>query len=204
MALRGEALHQHILDTAKLVFLELGYDRTTMDAVASRATTSKRTLYAHFPTKETLFRASVERSQELYEGRLGEPRAYSDDAREAVVRYCGRTLQMMSYAPIVQLCRLGIAEAAHLPDAATEIHRSFLGVTSARMADHLRQNSIAVGEEDRAAEDILGATVYPFLIRAVFGLEPLHDTVPSLQTLERDVDLKPIRRLVDTLIPSST
>lgn len=203
MALRGEALHRHILDTAKLVFLELGYARTTMDTVASRAATSKRTLYAHFPTKEILFHASVERSQQLYEWQLGEPREYSDDPREAVVRYCGRALQMMTYTPIVQLCRLGMAEAQHLPDAATAIHSSFLGITSEHLADHLRRHHTADECEELLAETILGATVYPFLIRALFGLEPLHDTVPSPETLDRDVDLEPIRRLADRIIPAA-
>jgi hypothetical protein len=42
MARRGDQLREHILFTAKDVFLEMGYERTPMDAVASRAETFGR------------------------------------------------------------------------------------------------------------------------------------------------------------------
>ncbi|MET0427351.1 MAG: helix-turn-helix domain-containing protein, partial [Microvirga sp.] len=60
MARRGVQLREHILWTAKDVFLELGFERTSMDEVAGRAATSKRTLYAHFESKEKLFLAVIE------------------------------------------------------------------------------------------------------------------------------------------------
>ena len=68
MARRGQALREHILDTAKLAFLEGGFERTSMDAIAARAETSKRSLYAHFPTKDALFLAVLERIRALTEG----------------------------------------------------------------------------------------------------------------------------------------
>ncbi|MEU7784849.1 helix-turn-helix domain-containing protein [Amycolatopsis sp. NPDC049159] len=37
MARRGAALREHILDTAKAAFLEDGFERTSMDAIAARA-----------------------------------------------------------------------------------------------------------------------------------------------------------------------
>lgn len=61
MARRGEALREHILDTAKLAFLEDGFERTSMDAIAARAETSKRPLYAHFPTKDVGPRPAISR-----------------------------------------------------------------------------------------------------------------------------------------------
>jgi len=58
MARRGDKLREHILWTAKDVFLEMGFERASMDVVASRAETSKRSLYAHFESKEKLFLAA--------------------------------------------------------------------------------------------------------------------------------------------------
>ena len=53
----GAELRRHILFVAKDVFLEAGYERASMDTVAARAGTSKRSLYAHFESKDKLFLA---------------------------------------------------------------------------------------------------------------------------------------------------
>jgi AcrR family transcriptional regulator len=52
MRKRSGTLRENILWAAPDVFLESGYDRASMDVVASRAKTTKRTLYAHFANKE--------------------------------------------------------------------------------------------------------------------------------------------------------
>lgn len=46
-----------ILEAAGETFLRLGFDGATMDAVADAARVSKRTLYARYPDKATLFNA---------------------------------------------------------------------------------------------------------------------------------------------------
>ncbi|MDG3012922.1 TetR/AcrR family transcriptional regulator [Rhodococcus sp. D2-41] len=197
MARRGDALHEHILDTAKHVFLETGYDRTSMDTIAARAATSKRSLYAHFPTKEALFVGSVERSQELFADRLGAPSEYAADPWEAVARFCGRVRQMLSYAPVIQMCRLGIAEAVRLPQAAAQIHDSFLLAAERPLARHLSDEcGYATTEAATTAEGLLGVTVYPFLVGALFGLEKLCDTVPAAEDLDTDIDLTQIQQAV--------
>jgi AcrR family transcriptional regulator len=44
-----------ILGAARRLFIDLGFSRTSMDAVSSAARCSKQTLYRQFPTKEELF-----------------------------------------------------------------------------------------------------------------------------------------------------
>jgi AcrR family transcriptional regulator len=195
MSRRGDALHEHIVDTAKLVFLESGYERTSMDTVAARAATSKRSLYAHFPTKEALFLAAVERSHELFADRLRSPSDYAADPEDATIRYCGRVRQLISYAPIVQMCRLGIAEAIHLPQAAAQIHQSFVLAATGPLARHLAEEcGYSAKEAAPLAEQLIAVTAYPFLFRALFGLEPLRDTVPDIQGLDTDFDLTHIQQ----------
>lgn len=46
-----------ILDAGKRLFLESGFERTSMDAIAAAAGVSKITVYSHFQDKDTLFRA---------------------------------------------------------------------------------------------------------------------------------------------------
>jgi AcrR family transcriptional regulator len=112
---RGAELRRHILFTAKDVFLSQGYERASMDTVAAQAGTSKRSLYAHFESKDKLFAAVLDLVRELYLGRLRTPGAYADEPLEAVTLFCGRFLQLMTWEPQVLTGRLTIAEAERLP-----------------------------------------------------------------------------------------
>ncbi|USI99816.1 TetR/AcrR family transcriptional regulator [Xanthomonas prunicola] len=49
-----------ILAAARALFQQHGFDRTSMDTIAERAMVSKATVYAHFASKEVLFRTTLE------------------------------------------------------------------------------------------------------------------------------------------------
>lgn len=53
-----------LLDAARAVFAERGFDRATMGLIAEEADTTKPTLYAHFGDKEALYRALIAREAE--------------------------------------------------------------------------------------------------------------------------------------------
>lgn len=55
----NEALGQMIADAACELFVELGFQATTMDKVAQRAKISKLSIYRHFENKEALFSAAI-------------------------------------------------------------------------------------------------------------------------------------------------
>ncbi|CAM3062556.1 TetR family transcriptional regulator [Pseudomonas floridensis] len=55
----NEALSQTIVDAAGELFVELGFQATTMDKVAQRAKISKLSIYRHFENKEALFSAAI-------------------------------------------------------------------------------------------------------------------------------------------------
>ncbi|WND01563.1 TetR/AcrR family transcriptional regulator [Temperatibacter marinus] len=56
---RSALKNQSILDAASDLFMENGFDGTSMDEVAKRAGVSKQTVYSHFSNKEKLFSASI-------------------------------------------------------------------------------------------------------------------------------------------------
>ncbi|MBN6714092.1 TetR/AcrR family transcriptional regulator [Pseudomonas capsici] len=55
----NETLGQTIIDAAYELFVELGFQATTMDKVAQRAKISKLSIYRHFENKEALFSAAI-------------------------------------------------------------------------------------------------------------------------------------------------
>jgi TetR/AcrR family transcriptional regulator of autoinduction and epiphytic fitness len=205
MARRGAELREHILDTAKFAFLESGFERTSMDAVAARAQTSKRSLYAHFPTKDALVLAVVDRVHELFQGRLLTPADYTDasaDPAEAAALFCGRFLQLLGWATILRTCRMGITEAERLPEAAARLYEVFFGTATERLAAYLRgQYALDAADAETLAAQLLGMTVYPTLPRTLFGIGELRDDLPDEAAIATDVDMTAIRRLTRLALP---
>ncbi|MVT53010.1 TetR family transcriptional regulator [Bradyrhizobium yuanmingense] len=71
----NEALGQTIVDAARELFLELGFQATTLDQVARRAKISKLSIYRHFENKEALFGAAIAAGCQL----LFAPQALHED-----------------------------------------------------------------------------------------------------------------------------
>lgn len=199
---RGEELRRHILFVAKDVFLEAGYERASMDTVALRAGTSKRSLYAHFESKDKLFLAVLDFIRELYLGRLKTPDAYAGDPAEAVALFCGRFLQLMVWEPQVRTCRLSIAEAERLPGSSNAYFDAIFASTYERLSVYLAgQYAMDPADSAALAEDLLGRAVLPRLFRTLLNVEEVIKDMPEDAALAGDVDLNTIRKMVVAALP---
>lgn len=202
MARRGDELREHILWAAKDVFLEMGFERASMDVVAERAATSKRSLYAHFESKDRLFLAVVDLVRELYLDGLKTPDAYGEDSAEAIVLFCGRFLQILLYRPALQACRLLMAEADRHPEASAKYYEAIFSTPQRRLAAYLSdRHRLAPHTCAEIALELLGRTIYPRLIRALLGLDELLSEPPDAASIATDIDLAPIRGAVAALVP---
>jgi AcrR family transcriptional regulator len=201
LARRGTELRDHILWTAKNAFIEMGFERTSMDAVAARAETSKRTLYAYFETKDKLFLAVVDLVRDLYLGNIKTPDHYSDDTAEAITLFCGRFQQMLLWESILRTCRLGITEADRLPDASAQYYETFFLATHERLGTFIAERlNLETSAAVAVAQDLIGRTVYPRFVRALFGTEELSGDLPGEGSIAADLDLEPIRAAVAELL----
>jgi AcrR family transcriptional regulator len=199
---RGEELRRHILFAAKNVFLELGYERASMDTVAARADTSKRSLYTRFESKDKLFLAVLDLIGELYLGRLKTPDAYAAEPEEAVALFCGRFLQLMVWEPQVRTCRLSIAEAERLPASAKTYFDAMFGSAYERLSRYLvEQYDMTPAAGAALAEDLLARTVLPRLLRTLLNVEAGNKDAPDDQNVADAVDLATIRLLVSAALP---
>jgi AcrR family transcriptional regulator len=105
-----------ILDGAREVFAEQGYERATVDQIAARAGASKATVYNHFEDKQALFVAAVVEVCADLGGSvaLGDERA--EDVEQAL-RALGEQIMSLSLSPgVVSLYRQVIAEAQRIPE----------------------------------------------------------------------------------------
>jgi AcrR family transcriptional regulator len=206
MARRGDELRDHILGVAKGVFLELGFERASMDEVANRARTSKRSLYAHFESKDKLFLAVLELVRRLFLARLKLPAAYSTRPAEALALFLGRYVEVILYEPSVQMIRLTLAEAGRLPEGAAQHFDVVFGEVTTRLGDYLKATfGVSNRVSTEHAQRLLGRVLFPLLPRALFGLEDLIEAFDE-RAISPKVDMKAIRKavgeLLDTLAPS--
>ncbi len=204
MGRRGDELRDHILSVAKSVFLELGFERASMDEVASRARTSKRSVYAHFESKDRLFLAVIDFARALFLERLLVPEAYSGKPTEALVQFCARYLEVMLYEPSVQMLRVTLAETTRFPEAGAQHYDTMFGVPAARLAAYLKTTfGLSARASSEAAQSLLAQLLFPLVPRALFGLEHLIGQFDA-NGLSPQVDLKPVRRAVGELVESLT
>jgi TetR/AcrR family transcriptional regulator, mexJK operon transcriptional repressor len=61
---QAEARREELLDAALDLFLEHGFELTTIEMIAARINMTKRTVYARYPDKASLFGAAVQRAVE--------------------------------------------------------------------------------------------------------------------------------------------
>ena len=172
MALRGDPLREHILHIAKDVFLELGFERASMDLIASRASASKRTLYAHFENKEKLYLGVVSLVRGLLLSRLKRPEEYAADPPEALTRFCGRFLEILLYTRTIQMCRLCIAEAERFPEGSSQYFDVVFSEAHRALSEYLQKTfDFSSASSPQAAQELLGQVIHPRFPRALFGLD---------------------------------
>jgi AcrR family transcriptional regulator len=98
---RGRATREHLVDTAMELFATEGYDGTSIEAVMRAAGVSKGALYHHFPGKDALFEAVLDRTTERIEAALVEAATGLDTPVERVRVGC-LTWIRLAVDPVVQ------------------------------------------------------------------------------------------------------
>ncbi|AMR25488.1 hypothetical protein A0257_22620 (plasmid) [Hymenobacter psoromatis] len=202
MAKRGAELRTQMLYAAKAVFLEVGFERASMDRIAAHANTTKRTLYAHFVRKEDLFLAVFDLVLDLQLDHLQGPADYARDPEQALVLFCARFLETVLSSKPLRLCRLAITEAERFPQGAGRLHEALFETVQARVAQFLREQlGMQTDASQQLAQDLLGQLLYPRFTRALFGVAEPAATWSEELGASPAVDLAPIRRAVAALVP---
>src|SRR5262245_57546165 len=204
MRRRSDELSEHILLTAKDVFLELGFERASMDVIAERAKTSKRTLYARFESKEKLYLAVIKLVRRLYLDKLRSPAEYAEDTSEALVQFCGRFMELLLWAPAIGMCRLAIAEAERFPAGSASFYDAIFTAAHERLSGFLRERlKLGPKASAEAADDLIGRIAHPRLPRALFGIDKVRADLPDKDKIGADLDMRPISRAVAMLLNRS-
>ncbi|MBS7541806.1 TetR/AcrR family transcriptional regulator [Ancylobacter oerskovii] len=132
---------REIIDGARRVFFEKGYDGASMDEVAKAAGVSKATIYVYFGSKEDLFEALVlnDRARSAEHLFVVDPSA---DDTVAFLRRIGISFMTMMLQPDhIRLIRMVIGAAEKLPHIGQVFFEAGPCHGGRRLADILRQQA---------------------------------------------------------------
>ena len=135
---------RQILDGARRVFMDLGFDGASMGEIARAAGVSKGTLYVYFPDKAGLFAAIVE-EEKLEQGKT----TFNFDPERSV----DITLPEFGRAYVGVLCRPGggsalrtvMAIAERMPELGSRFYNHVIAHTIERFATYLEARATLDG-----------------------------------------------------------
>ena len=169
--------NEELLDTALDLFLDNGFERTSIEAICASAGMAKRTVYARYGDKEALFRATLERATNRWVVPLDRLHAAETDDLEQTLLAVGRVLLANVMSPLgVRLMRLTNAEAERMPDVSVANVRRGTEPTLTWLADlftrRLTSDGVDPADADAAARAYINLVVRGPANLAAWGGEP--------------------------------
>lgn len=114
----AERRHRELIATATRLFLEKGWEATSVDAISRVSGVAKRFIYARYPDKAALFIGALERLIAGQIGALHPPAPPPADVEAGLVAFGARLLQVALRSDVLAFQRLFIAQAPRFPDLA--------------------------------------------------------------------------------------
>ncbi|MBK0031011.1 TetR/AcrR family transcriptional regulator [Erwinia sp. S43] len=184
-----------ILAAATRLFIQNGFEKTSMDLVSQEAGVARRTLYNQYPEgKEALFRAMVERMWSSFPviDIASQEEAMKDTATglhmiaEAVAAFWQSNLS-------VAFLRMVISEGRHFPDL-TESFFAYGKIPAMRgvktyLEQQARAGKLSIQNSERASRQFLGLIDEPLLWIRVLGREENHTPLEKQAVIDEAVDM---------------
>lgn len=161
-----EQRNEELLDRALDLFLDNGFEATTIDTICAEMNMSRRTIYSRFGDKDTLFRAALQRAIDQWvvpAERL--QLAETDDLEQTLVAIARLWVSNIKKPSGMRLVRIANTEVFRDPDVAQYLWERTAQPTIGYLTDLFRRRLRPGSGEVADAEDAAAA----FLILVVEG-----------------------------------
>lgn len=178
-----------IKDAATALFLEKGYQATSMDDVAAAAQVSKQTIYTHFANKEALFADLVLGNASRVDAFVAELAdiARDDDMAAALKKIARRYASFVIRPEVLRLRRLVIGEAGRFPELAREYYERVPQRVYSALAEVLSayaaKGKLKVADPTLAAHHFAWLTLGMPLDRGMFAADDAPATSSELDRI---------------------
>jgi AcrR family transcriptional regulator len=165
---------RRVIEAAEQQFLEQGFERTSMEAVARASGVSKMTIYVYFPTKKALFEATIGKRIDAAFDFGGDVRLPDGEPRKGLTLIGRHFLGLIRGDDVIRKQRILFAEAGvHQEACGAFFQQGPLGIV-ARVRDFL-DNAVAAGslvphDTGAGADQFLSLFLGSAHIQAMLGL----------------------------------
>lgn len=167
--------YDQVLDGARAVFVEMGYERASVDEIARVAGVSKATLYSYFPEKRLLF-SEVYRTEIL---RLADSAVELTDSHlppERALRDAGRRmLEYMTSDFALAMYRICVTETPRFPEIGRAFYENGPELGRDRLGCYLRaacaRGALQIEDIDLAADQFLQLVQTTICDRLLCGMQ---------------------------------
>lgn len=189
-----------ILAAAKEVFMREGFQSATLDAIAIRAQTTKRTIYDNFKNKEELFKAVVEQSAQMFLDYLGEPDRAALDYQQQLENFAVRFCELSTWHDAVSFQRVILGETERFSEIGPLVYHSIDRAAQGILAHYLtklaERGLLNIADTHLAATQFLDLTTASTRLATLFGATPPLPDAPQAITSGK-VERKQIRASVE-------
>ena len=164
---------RQILDGARKVFMDLGFDGASMGEIARSAGVSKGTLYVYFADKSRLFEAIVEETA-LVQGEIAFDFDATGDPATTLREFGAAYIAMILRPDGGSAIRTVMAIAERMPEVGRRYYERVLQKTINRLAGHLgvhqKAGELVIEDRELAASQFLlmcqASLFLPFIFQA--------------------------------------
>jgi AcrR family transcriptional regulator len=144
---QSERRRDHIIEVARTLFLETGYDATTMSSIAAKIGGSKSTLWAYFNSKEELLVAVVDVLTRELQGDILNAFRLPDDLPAGLLQFCWRLGDIVQQPDALATLRLVAAESGRSPELGRLYFDRVIDVTRRELAAYLEPFIVRTAEQ---------------------------------------------------------
>ncbi len=184
---------RQILNGARRVFMQRGFDGASMNEIARVAEVSKGTLYVYFSSKAELFSTLIREDrvqllEPIFQFDMSKP-----DIRAVLNRVGSNIVRATLTSYNISYLRMVMSVAAKMPEVGRAYYESGLEYCIARIAAYLQEQNdaglIAIDECRLAAAQFLQACHGDNLLRVLFCVSDSPGEEEIKSSVERAVDL---------------
>jgi AcrR family transcriptional regulator len=164
-----------ILTAARELFLERGYERTSMEDIAKRAGVGRQTVFNRFADKERLFTATLEGVFRSVGTEPARRRQARTDAEAGLARIGREVLASFASAASIALARTVVAEGTTFPEIVREFDKNIFQRAIDHVATYLRtlvHGPRSLPEARNIARQYVGMIGVDPIFRPLLGLSP--------------------------------
>jgi TetR/AcrR family transcriptional regulator, mexJK operon transcriptional repressor len=197
----SRARREAVVVAAKSVFFEEGYQLASMDQIAERAGTTKRTLYDYFGSKEALFTEVIAHASKNFVEALPRPEDLPRDPRQGLRRFANEVRWLVSAEEAIRFERTVIAEAERHPEFGRGLYAT--GVLGAEkiLATYI-DGQIAARRlrrhDSRLTSQVIVEIATNSALRRLFAAQDEESDQLASEALEEAIDLLISNYSVDT------